>query len=237
MEFLQEKILKQGLVSVVVASMTVFSSSGISVAAQSTTGSSNEPTILLEDHKKEETTQHVNENLEIVAIDELPLVVSETSVTEKTDDGTDGMTMLYIGGAVGLLAVGAVVLGVGGGSSSSGSQPPPTEEPLTPVVGPNINGVDWVGSLEIKDTRAQGFQNIAATVVQNGAAVQIVTSSTLEYGHMFSGRISNNGFMLIYDSITGEDWTTHYKNASANSIDLYDFVNNLRDLDRMYLGR
>lgn len=232
MESLQKRIFRQGLVSVIIASLTVCSSSGMSLAAQSSTADANENAVLLDEQKKEKVETPVVDTDKGIPQEDPAFVVADPTVTVDTGEGIDGMTMLYIGGAAGLLAVGAIALG--GGSSSSDPTPPP---PTTPVVGPDINGANWAGFLDIKDTRAQGFQNITATIVQNGSAVQITTSSTLMYGRMFNGSIKANGFMLLYDSVTGEDWTTHYRNATETNVDLYDYVNGLKDLDRMLLVR
>jgi hypothetical protein len=52
------------------------------------------------------------------------------------------------------------------------------------------------------------------------------------------GNIAPDGFMKLYDQRTGEDWTTHYGNATSTKIDLYDFVdNNYNDVDRILLQR
>jgi hypothetical protein len=124
-------------------------------------------------------------------------------------------------------------------SSSSPSYPeglPPVPE-ATSVVGPNLNGSNWTGFLDIEDRRHEGYQSISARIDQSGSSVQIYTSSTLDYGRKFSGTISSSGYMLMYDSITGEDWTTHRGNASSRRVDLYDFVNNFDDMDMMKLNR
>ena len=201
-------------------------------------------------------------------------------------DSIDGLTMLYIGGAVAGVAVLAAALGANSGSSgssnpvstvgtvgtvgtsstsatsstsssssstsssssssssnssssSSSSYPedlPPVPEP-TSVVGPNLNGSDWTGYLDIEETGNEGYQRISARIDHSGSSVQIYTSSTLNYGRKFSGTISSSGYMLMYDSVTGEDWTTHKGNARSGSVDLYDYVNDFDDLDRMYLSR
>ncbi len=235
MESLQRRLFKQGLVSVVVAGLTVCNSPILSVAAQSSADETGKVDILLEDQKKEKVDTRVRGNHRVITTEDPAFVVTDPAVTVDSGEGIDGMTLLYIGGGVGLLAIGAMALGGGSGSSSdSGPKPMP---PTTPVVGPNLNGANWGGYLEIKNTQAQGFQNITATIVQNGSAVQITTSSTLLYGQLFTGSIKNNGYMRMYDSVTGEDWTTHYRNATATNVDLYDYVNGLKDLDRMLLIR
>ena len=236
MESLQKCFFKQALVSTVTVGLMVCSSSVASVAAQISTGEADSATVLLTEQKKEKVNTPAADEPDVDTTKDPSFDASEPSEVIDRGDGIDGMTLLYIGGAVGVIAVGAVALGGGGGSSSSGSEPLPLPS-STPVVGPNLNGANWRGFLEIKDRRAQGFQNVSATCVQNGSSVQITTSSTLKYGRMFSGRINNNGFMLMYDSVTGEDWTTHFRNASVNRVDLYDYVNGLKDLDRMLLTR
>lgn len=235
MESLKNRILKQGLVSVVIVSLSMCSTSVISVAAQASPPvSTNESSVLLEDQKKEKVSNDTTANPTSITSEEPPFVASDPAVTVDSGEGIDGMTMLYIGGAVGLVALGAMALGGGSGSSSESS--PAT--PATPVVGPDLNG-NWAGFLEIKNTEAPGYENITATIVQSGAAVQITTSSTLAYGQLFTGRISSGGSMKMYDSITGQDWTTHYSKATSTKVDLYDYVNNLnnKDFDRMFLGR
>ena len=157
---------------------------------------------------------------------ELPKEITETT--------TDGMTMLYIGGAIAGVAILAGALAANSGSSDSSSVP---VEPAIPVVGPDLGGNDWLGFLDIKDKNHKGYQAISARIIHNGDAVQITTSSNLDYGKQLNGTISKGGFMLMYDSVTGEAWTTHFDNATSKRIDLYDYVNHLNDLDRMKLSR
>lgn len=158
-----------------------------------------------------------------------------TDALSEDTESIDGLTMLYIGGAVAGAAVLAVALG--SGSSTSDSPVPPPELPTIPIVGPDLRGTGWTGTLNIKDQRYKGFQAISAKIAQRGSNVQIDTSSTLYYGRQFNGTISSNGYMLMYDSISGEDWTTFRDNATSTKVDLYDYVNDFDDLDRMYLSR
>lgn len=182
---------------------------------------------------------------------ELNLENSETDVLDEStvakgdeidaDDAIDGMTMLYIGGAIGVVAIGVLALSGGSsGSSDSGTvEPDPTPvlpDPASPAIGPDLNG-NWSGYLHIKDTGHEGHQNISADISHSGSSVDIITTSTLDYGRRFSGTISSSGYMLVYDADRGEDWTTHYGNATTRQIDLYDYVNHFEDLDRMYLSR
>ena len=236
MEKLCDRLLKQGVLSLVIVSLSVCSTSLVSVAGQvASLDTEEEAGVLLDDQKKEPVAEMTETSAtDAASLEEPPFEVSEPTVTVDDGEGIDGMTMLYAGGAIGLAAIAVAAL-AGGGSSGSGSSSPST--PSTPVVGPDLNGSNWLGFLDIKDTRSAGYQNISATIVQNGSAVQINTSSTLDYGHQFNGSIDSSGNMLMYDSITGEDWTTHYSKATANSVDLYDYVNNLKELDRMLLNR
>lgn len=39
------------------------------------------------------------------------------------------------------------------------------------------------------------------------------------------------------DQTIGQDWTPYYSKARWNMIDLYDYVHNFHDLDRLYLTR
>ncbi len=168
-------------------------------------------------------------------LEETPFVPSEPSV--EVESGMDGMTMLYIGGAIGVVALGVAALAGGGGSSDSDGSLPGLPAPTAAPIGPDLNGVDWTGFLNIKDHLHDGIQNIAANISHSGSSVYIVTTSTLDYGRQFSGSITASGYMMMNDATTGQVWTTHYGNARTDSVDLYDFVENFTLLDRMYLSR
>ncbi len=225
MELLQYRVFRQAIVSAMVVSLSVCSTSVISVSAEL-------PVILHEQKKEKVDTK-----------EEPPFVASDPSVNVESDTGVDGMTMLYVGGAIGLVAIGALALGGGSGSSSGSGDSPSSPDnsipPGTPIVGPDLNGSNWAGFLDLKNDKATGYQNIAASIVHNGSSVQITTTSTLAYGQYFSGTISSGGSMKMYDSTTGEDWTTIGGRATGNRIDLYDYVNDLNnnEKDRMLLSR
>ena len=163
------------------------------------------------------------------AQDQLPIKTPQSRAADpEPKTNSSGKTLLYAG--VGIAAVAAVAAGVGSSSSSESETPTPTLDPI----GADIGGKSWSGFLNLFD----GIKEpVTATIYQNGAYVEITTSSTQEYGHKFVGQINKSGFMTMYDQTTGEDWTTHYDNATWNRIDLYDFVNNNKDLDRLYLTR
>ncbi len=235
MELSQGRLLENVVVYLIIASLSVCSTSVISVAKENALSEAeSEPGVLLEDHKKDPAGegQNTDPGTKHTPLEDPPFVVSEPSVKVDEGEGIDGMTMLYAGGAIGIAAI-AIAAFAGGGSSGSSSSPPPS----TPPVGPDLNGSNWLGFLDIKDSRSVGYQNISATILQNGSVVQINTSSTLDYAHQFNGSIDGNGYMLMYDSVTGEDWTTHYSKATAGTVDLYDYVNDFTEMDRMLLNR
>jgi len=167
--------------------------------------------------------------------DELETVQSDkgTKITEpapvEEEENSSGNTMMYIG--IGVLAAGAVVLGLsGGGGSSSSSETTVTEPP----VGPDLNGNNWSGTLNLVN---YGSQSISATIVHSGSNVTIQTNSAFPYGKEFSGTISSSGYLTLWDADTGEEWTTHYHKASSSSIKIYDYVNDFKDLDELVLYR
>ena len=221
------RALGKGVLSFVIMSMSVCN---IPVSVMAATADEPESTQVLSpkpDQKKKVETQPAKGAVTKTYVESEPAGEDET---------IDGMTMLYVGGAIGVIALGAVALsgGSGGGSSdSAGSLPAPTVAP----VGPDLNGSDWGGFLSIHDMLHVGYQTISATIRHSGRAVEILTTSNLDYGQYFSGSISSSGHMLLYDSVTGEDWTTHAAAATANRVDLYDFVDNYKDTDQMLLVR
>jgi len=162
----------------------------------------------------------------------LPSDVTDPRV-ETTEPEIDGNTMLYIGGAIG--AISLIALGVAAGTSSSDSDS--ISEQSTPAVGPNLHGTNWGGFLEIKQTGSAGREVVTAKVTHNGSAVSIATSTSLSYGRAFNGTITSSGSMRMYDATTGETWTTYRGRASTSQIDLYDYVNGAKELDRLFLGR
>jgi hypothetical protein len=256
MNSLLYKILEKGILMFMIVSMTIFNIPISSIAASD------------DQQESEEVIGGQASDSSPVKNDTEPehqaeSTIDETDPGEEDSESVDGLTMLYIGGAIAGVAALAIALGSSSGSSDPGTPPPestpppseptptppspepdppslpsPPSDPSTnPPVGPNLNGADWAGFLEIKDSRYKGFQYISARIVHSGNAVQINTSSNLHYGRQFNGTISSGGYMLMYDSISGEDWTTHRGDATTNRVDLYDYVNWFEDLDRMKLTR
>ncbi len=187
--------------------------------------------------------------------------------TEKNDaepqsqKTSTGSILLYSG--IGVAAVVAVAAAVGvGGSSDSVSETtsattttstptPTTKTPTTPKpkittpkdnnpagaepVGADIGGDNWTGFIDLVGGPRE---SISSSISQHGNYVVITTSSHQKYGQKLVGNIAADGFMKLFDQRTGEDWTTHFGNATANKIDLYDFVhNNFKEVDQIFLQR
>lgn len=108
----------------------------------------------------------------------------------------------------------------GSGSSSGGGSEPQT--PVEAPIGPDLNGDTWRGDFRTLDGVVTP---LTATIVHEGNRVIIDTSlpDTGPEGR-FQGTISAVGGLLVYDTFDGEDWTTLFGPASANSINLADFV-------------
>lgn len=145
----------------------------------------------------------------------------------KTEESATTKKWLMYGGAAALVVgVAAVAAGGGGGSSA-----PACEET---TIGPHVAGSGWSGTLALA---ANGSQAVTATVTQCGNRVLIVTNSGLKYGQSFEGTMQANGHMLVYDGVTGEDWTTHFGPSSSTAIMLYDYVNLGSEMDKLELYR
>lgn len=178
-----------------------------------------------------QTPQDVAAEYQAAAITEK----GKSPVPETRKESGGSNTLLYVGAGVAAAAAVAVAVGSGGGSGSSEPEPEPEPEPTKSPVGADLQGDNWHGRLIIKDS---GFkEDVTATVKQNGSALEITTSSTQTYGKKFVGTINKSAFIKVRDQDTGQDWTTFYQNARWNMIDIYDFVHNFKDLDRLYLTR
>lgn len=150
---------------------------------------------------------------------------SPPEVTEDKQQDKNN-TPLIIGAGAAAAAVLALALSGGGGGGGGG-------EGAVEPVGVDIAGT-WTGYLDLVDGERE---HVTAVVQQNGAQVEITTSSTQSYGKVFKGEIDSNGDMLVYDQANGEDWTTLKGPAYPTQIDLYDYVNNYSGLDQLFLQR
>ncbi len=111
------------------------------------------------------------------------------------------------------------------GTSTETTSTAATETTVEPnltaaVVGPNLNGSEWVGYLK---SEADGVTNLTATVLQEGNQITIVTSKD-GIAHEFKGTISPAGALAVMDQFDGENWSTYYGNVSTNSINLADLI-------------
>ncbi len=165
----------------------------------------------------------------------------------KTTKSSDTNPMVYLGiGAAAAAAIGLAAAAGGGSSDSDGSSSEgggggatggsdgrsvkPTTEPKNAT----LWGDNWSGTLHlINGNREQ----VTALIYQNGAQIEIVTSTTQRYGKRFVGSVSSSGHMRMVDQTTGELRTTFMGPANSTRIDLYDYVNNFQDLDRLLLTR
>ncbi len=160
----------------------------------------------------------------------------EAAGPEETTTSTTGSTgkWLILGG-VAAAGVGLAALALGGGGGGGGDAAPP--EPEEPPIGPYLGGSDWTGTLTIRNEGNEGSQAVTAVVTHSGGNVTITTDSKLDYGQYFTGHISYGGYLTVRDSATAKIWTTHLGNATTNSINLYDYVNNTADYDTLFLSR
>lgn len=164
----------------------------------------------------------------------------------KTTKSSDTSPLVYIGAgaavaaAIGLAAAAggssdsdSSTAGEGGGGSvegSGGRSVRPEVEPKNAT----LWGDNWSGTLLLVNGQRE---QVTAVIYQNGAQVEIVTSTTQRYGRRFIGSVSSGGYMRVVDQTTGKIWTTLMGPANSIRIDLYDYVNSGRDLDNLKLTR
>ena len=111
----------------------------------------------------------------------------------------------------------------GGGQAEVESEPEVVEPNLTEaVVGPNLNGDNWVGYYKSAEGK---YEPMTAVIRHVGNQVTIQSSLRKEgVASELSGKISASGKITLYDAYDNEDWTTLYGPVSKNSINLADFV-------------
>ncbi|NNF46486.1 MAG: hypothetical protein HKN69_06920 [Desulfofustis sp.] len=164
----------------------------------------------------------------------------------KTTKSSDTNPLVYLG--IGAAAAAAVGLAAAGGSGSDSDSSAPGEvgggsaggsversvKPTTEPKNATLWGDNWSGRLLLISGKREP---VTAVIYQNGAQVEIVTSTTQRYGRRFVGSVSSSGHMRMIDQTTGELWTTYISPANSTRIDLYDYVNNFQDLDNLLLTR
>ena len=159
---------------------------------------------------------------------------------------------LIAGGLAVVVAGAAALAGGGGGSSSSDSSSDSTassstdtadtEQEYNEYIGPSLTGSDWSGTVTLNNEDYVGdagevMQSVTASVYQQDANVTISISSSLPYATSFVGKISDGGYMVMTDQVTGKTWTTVTEVTTGNVIHLYDLVNDNRTYDIVYLTR
>ena len=148
---------------------------------------------------------------------------------QEEKEKSETNTWLIYGGAA-AFGLGVAVIA----NNTEDSSAPPCSQP---PVGASIGGSDWKGTLTIRARGFEGQQEVTAKIIQCGSNVTIETSSTLAYGKLFTGSISSGRGMFMIDQATSLDWTTYSTKATANAIDLYDYVNNFNNFDTLILRR
>lgn len=168
--------------------------------------------------------------------------VKPPNTSPKTTKTSDTSPLVYLGAGAAVAAAIGLAAASGGGSDSDSSTPEgvvggsvgrsvkPEQEPKNAT----LWGDNWSGRLLLINGKRE---QVTAVVYQNGAQVEIVTSSTQRYGRRFVGSVSSSGHMRMTDTTTRELWTTFKGPANPTRIDLYDYVNNFQDLDNLLLTR
>lgn len=162
-------------------------------------------------------------------------VITEKAKTPAPPATTESGSNVLLYTGIGVAAAVGIAVAAGGGGGSSSAEPEPEPEPTKPPVGADLNGTNWHGTLTLAESNVK--ESVTATVKQNGTELEITTSSSQEYGKKFIGTINKSAFIKAEDQDTGETWSTFYKTARWNMIDLYDFVENFHEKDRLILGR
>ncbi len=88
-------------------------------------------------------------------------------------------------------------------------------------VGPDISG-QWEGVYYRENSSKRVA--IHAEIQQEGDAVVINTDKTSPPAQHFTGRISNDGDMVLTDASDGETWTTHRGAATTEHVQIMDFL-------------
>lgn len=111
------------------------------------------------------------------------------------------------------LALLLVLAGTGAGCNKGGDSQPP--------VGPSIGG-DWTGRYFARYANRPEVA-LTATIRQDGEAIMIRTS-LVGVGAHFTGTIDPSGDMTLTDAFDAEIWTTRYRPATSNFVQIADFL-------------
>lgn len=96
-----------------------------------------------------------------------------------------------------------------------------SDDDPAPPVGPAVGG-SWVGHYFDRGGSRQDTP-ITATIRQDGDAIMIRTS-LVGVGANLTGTIDAAGDMRLTDAFDGEIWTTHYRPATTNFVQIADFL-------------
>ncbi|NQT92362.1 MAG: hypothetical protein HQ559_06345 [Lentisphaerae bacterium] len=102
------------------------------------------------------------------------------------------------------------------------------EPPYAGPYAPDISG-EWTGQYylrEIGRTTRHLQESLTATVYQNETNHTKVTvlTSKAGAGHSLRGSVDAQGKMYLFDDYDNEIWTTHYRFATTNQIELNDII-------------
>ena len=91
-----------------------------------------------------------------------------------------------------------------------------------PPVGPNLNGA-WTGRFFVMNGGGDDNELVTATIGHNGDAVAIRTSRTGIAANL-TGTITPDGSLRLTDAFDGETWTSYFRKATSNRVEIADFV-------------
>lgn len=101
---------------------------------------------------------------------------------------------------------------------------PPYTGPYAPEIAGKWTGIYYVR--EIGRTTRHLEESITATIYQdrtNHTKVAVLTSRTTT-ARLLRGTIDAKGFMRLVDSYDNEIWTTHYRNATNDFVEINDII-------------
>jgi len=91
-----------------------------------------------------------------------------------------------------------------------------------PPIGPDLQGT-WAGVYRQTGGGNAMVTALTATIIHDGDAIIIRTSLT-GLGARFTGTITEDGELTLLDAFDGEIWTTYYKKATTDDVEIADFL-------------